>query len=332
MSLDTIFRVKFGSHLYGTATPESDEDWKAVHLPAARDILLQRAADSVRLQGRAKAEGERNTKDDVDEESYALHRYLRLLAEGQTVAIDMLFAPREWTLANGGVWSADWQAIVDNRYRLLTKRSTAFVGYCRQQANKYGIKGSRVAAAKRAAEFFASAVERRGSLARVGDFLMDFPSDEHTMTISKETSAGNVETYFVCCNRMVGFKNTVKEAAIIYRRVYEEYGDRARKAQSNEGVDWKALSHAVRVGHEALDLLRHGEIWFPLPDAHKLLAIKRGELPYARVAEEIEGLLSEVEEASAVSDLRDEADQDWIDGFVTDVYGAKVREPKREAT
>lgn len=321
----TLFRTKFGSHLYGTATEASDEDWKAVHLPDAKDILLQRAQGSVRLRGRAKAEGERNTKDDVDEESYALHRYLELLAQGQTVAIDMLFAPKDWVLANGGAWSEAWSRIVVAKERLLTKRSAAFVGYCRQQANKYGIKGSRVEAAKRAAEFFFVEMNMRGPLCKVGE-LPILPNGEHMEIVEKETSAGNVETYFVCCNRMVGFKNTVKEAAAIYRRIYDEYGDRARKAQANEGVDWKALSHAVRVGREALDLLRHGEIWFPLPDAHKLLAIKRGELPYARVAEEIEGLLAAVEEASDKSTLREEPDQAWIDEFVAWHYAEKIIE------
>jgi hypothetical protein len=54
--------------------------------------LLQRAKEvtgaKVKIQ-----EGVRNQPGDVDDESYALHRYLQLLAEGQTVAIDMLFAP-----------------------------------------------------------------------------------------------------------------------------------------------------------------------------------------------------------------------------------------------
>ena len=46
---------------------------------------------------------------------------------------------------------------------LVTRRSAAFVGYCRQQANKYGIKGSRVAAARKALTLLLEAVERLGS-------------------------------------------------------------------------------------------------------------------------------------------------------------------------
>jgi hypothetical protein len=37
--LNNIVRIRFGSHLYGTATPASDEDWKSVHVPDARSIM-----------------------------------------------------------------------------------------------------------------------------------------------------------------------------------------------------------------------------------------------------------------------------------------------------
>jgi hypothetical protein len=38
-------------------------------------------------------------------------------------------------------------------------------------------------------------------------------------------------------------------------------------AETQEGVDWKALSHAVRVGTQALELLKTGHVTFPLPNA-----------------------------------------------------------------
>ena len=130
--MQTIFRVKFGSHLYGTDTPESDTDYKAVHLPDARDILLQRVPESINTGPRKTKEGEKNAPDAVDEESYSLQRYLSLLVGGQTVAIDMLFAP--FSLLEFPMWAH----IYRNKGKLLTKKSAAFVGYCRTQANKYG--------------------------------------------------------------------------------------------------------------------------------------------------------------------------------------------------
>lgn len=318
--MDLIVKIKFGSHLYGTNTPQSDTDYKSVYLPAARDIVLHRVQDSVSLGEKSKAEGEKNLPTDTDNEAYSLQRYLALLAEGQTVAIDMLFAPEPMLTTDL------WDYILENKERLLTKRSAAFVGYCRTQANKYGIKGSRVAAAKAAMEMFENSISIGGALAKVGDILWSDPRiiDEHTSVVRKETTGGNFETYYVCCDRMVGFKNTLKEAAAIYRRIHESYGNRARMAETNEGIDWKALSHAVRVGNEALELLNTHHITFPLPNAAHILDIKQGRIPYNAVAEEIEGLLESVEAAAKTSTLRDEADKNFIDNLVYHAYLGKM--------
>jgi hypothetical protein len=326
-----LVRIKFGSHLYGTATPESDLDYKGVHVPAARDILLQRAAPVLGAKVKAR-EGVRNAPGDVDDESYALHRYLQLLAEGQTVAIDMLFAP-EWACV--GVVHPLWRHIQLNAERLVTRKSAAFVGYCRTQANKYGIKGSRVAAAKRAMDFFVERLEALGPQARIVEVAAQLPPlcvDEHTKLVEqpRKTSGQLVleldtEVFFECCNRKVSYGNTIKAAWEMYKRVYDEYGARARLADTNEGVDWKALSHAVRVGQEALELLGTGRVTFPIKNAGFLLDIKKGLLPYSAVAHEIEHLLDQVEAASKVSTLREEPDQGFIELLVERAYAEAVR-------
>jgi len=317
--LNTIVRIEFGSHLYGTNTATSDHDYKSVYIPCASDILLQRVKGSTGHKVK-RYEGMKNDPEDTDDEAYSLQRYLGLLAEGQTVSIDMLFTPKPL------ISTPLWEEIRANKDLLLTKRSAAFVGYCRTQANKYGIKGSRVAAAKDAAEFFSEHQLSNGTTAKVGDLepLLSDLFGEHTRVITKETTPGKFETYFECCNRMVGFKNTLKEAAAIYKRIYDEYGHRARLAQTNEGIDWKALSHAVRVANEAVELLTTANVTFPLANAEHILEIKKGLLSYEVVAEEIEGLLIDVEKASATSNLRDVADAEFIDSLVKRVYRDSV--------
>jgi hypothetical protein len=318
--------MKFGSHLYGTDTPESDLDFKAVHLPTAREILLQRVPSSAKRQQREKAEGERNNSNDVDEESYSLQRFLELATKGETVALDMLFAPDSALLKSSYLWGE----IRNNRHRLLTKKSTAFVGYCRNQANKYGIKGSRVAAAKAAKDFFAELIDIPLPTSKVGAFKQSLgqliaENSDNMHIITQDTTPGHSETYFECCNRKVGFNNTVREAHGIFSKIYENYGTRARLAESNEGVDWKALSHAVRVAEQALELLKTSHITFPLVNAAHILDIKKGRVPYQAVAEEIEELLIQVEQAAESSTLPAKADTTYIDDLVADVYGEIVR-------
>ena len=122
-----IVEMRFGSHLYGTATPLSDLDYKGVYIPDARDILLQRVRDTI-SQSRPKAPGEKNAAGDVDREIYGLQRYLELLSEGQTVALDMLFAPDAVMVSEPG---PEWREIQANSDRLVTRRAASFVRYCR---------------------------------------------------------------------------------------------------------------------------------------------------------------------------------------------------------
>jgi hypothetical protein len=314
-----IVRIKFGSHLYGTSTPQSDVDFKSVHVPSANDILLQKVQDSIKTTSREKGDGEKNLPGDVDDESFSLQRYLNLLAEGQTVALDMLFAPDESLVYTTPVWDV----IRRNRHRLLTKKSAAFLGYCRQQANKYGIKGSRVAAAKNVSTFLTNAVSIYGPTYKLGLVpMLRSLEDEHTRVfVSTDVREGS---FLECCNRKVHLTASVKHAAEIFTRIYENYGDRARQADLNEGVDWKALSHAVRVGHEALELLYTGAITLPLPIAPHLLDIKQGRLPYKQVSEEIERLLVAVEKAESVSTLPDEVDLQFMEDLVCSEYRDEV--------
>lgn len=328
----TIVRIKFGSHLYGTATPASDVDFKSVFVPSARDILLQRVRATISNQ-RPKAEGEKNVAGEVDEQAYSLQRYLGLAAEGQTVALDVLFAPR-WSMPDDP--APEWGEIERNRHRLITRKSAAFVGYCRQQANKYGIKGSRVAAAREALALLADEMERHGSTGKLaeaeGRINSLVATHEHMALLDIEgatdvTGARRTVRHWEVCNRKMPLTQTIKSAHEVMRRIVDEYGHRARQAESNQGVDWKALSHAVRVATQAIELLRTGVVEFPRPDAEHLLAIKLGKLPYQQVAEEIDDLLPAVEREADRSTLPASADLAWIDDFVATVYRSEITPP-----
>lgn len=43
----TIVRMEFGFSVYGTRTPTSDLDYKALYVPDAKDILLQRVKQTI---------------------------------------------------------------------------------------------------------------------------------------------------------------------------------------------------------------------------------------------------------------------------------------------
>lgn len=331
--MDKILQMKFGSHLYGTDTPESDLDFKGIYIPTGREIVLHSYKSTISTS-RAKAEGERNTKDDVDSEFFSLDRYLGLLMEGQTVALDMLFAPSDcWT-----IWNQEALYIMHeihrNRSKLISKNVSAFVGYARQQASKYGIKGSRMYALQQTVGMLSGLP----IYDRLGDHLpelnslvtscSDFVSLEKTRLVELILLPDTNQVprpYLHVCGRKMAFTATVKVAQECFGKILAEYGGRAQKANLAGGIDWKALSHAVRVNTEAEELLLTEFITFPRPDRDVLKQIKLGQLPYDQVAEMIEQGLVRLYDAQAKSSLPEVVDRQWADDFIYDVYSRRIK-------
>jgi hypothetical protein len=125
---------------------------------------------------------------------------------------------------------------------------------------------------------------------------------------------------------MMPYTATIKSAHEVMARLVKDYGSRSLAAEKNEGVDWKSLSHAVRIARQAKELLTTGEVIFPRTDAADILAMKLGERSYADVSEEIDRLLPEIEAAAAASTLPDEPDWAWIDDFVAGAHRQAIRE------
>lgn len=328
-----FFKLLFGSHLYGTSTPESDKDWKQLYVPSAREIVLGRFPKTVQ-SGRKKASCERNTKDDVDVETFSLCRFLELLMEGQTVALDILFGYRVTGQVNGAEGFEIMDEVYDNRSRLLTRNVNAFVGYARQQAAKYGIKGSRLDALKRTMEILDQLPERDKLFDHVVPMTALVVATKELVSLEKSPLVEIVMLkgpdkvtpmpHLQVCGRKVPFGSTVKFAKQVFGKILEGYGQRAKKAHLEGGIDWKALSHAVRVNEEALELLNTHHITFPRPEAELLKQIKLGQLPYEQVATMIEEGLLRLTQAHEKSTLREEPDQEWADDLIFKVYSRKV--------
>jgi predicted nucleotidyltransferase len=328
--LNTVLLLKFGSYVYGTNLPTSDLDIKGIYLPNAQDILLQRVSATLNFSTK-RDPSQRNTSEDIDTEIFSLQQYLHLLLEGQTVALDILFTPKEFYLNQP---HPVWQVIQDNKSRFIHAGVTAFAGYCRQQAAKYGIKGSRLAALRETLELLSS-LDSSTRLKDHEDLLLKFVENSKTRSKTHDRELIQLvqtfeknrqihETHLQVCNRKVPLHATVKYAKQVLQKIFDQYGLRARLAEKNEGVDWKALMHAVRVLKQANELLETGQITFPRPERDLLLQIRQGSLSYAAVANLIEDGLIELEESSKKSPLPREPDRAYADNLVAETYRNQV--------
>lgn len=323
-----LVMMEFGSQVYGTSLPTSDIDLKGVFVPSGREILLGKAPKRSINESTGPKDG-KNSAGDVDTENYTLKGWLDLILDGQTVATDMLFVPaKHWLQGTSLVW----RILMANRDQLLSRNVKGFLGYCKSQAAKYGIKGSRMAAAEGAMDLFMEIYHRPRqirSIPRVGEFSSEIArwaeQTEHAEIISIPQPEGRPPMlHLEVCGKKVPWSTTIKHAAEVYGTLFERYGQRARDAKNNENIDWKAIGHAVRIGEQAIELLGTGHITFPRPNAEELLQIRRGVLPYDYVAEYLEDLLEQVETAAEVSDLPAEPDRKWAEDFLLEVYQEQV--------
>lgn len=332
--MNKICEIKFGSHLYGTSTPESDLDFKGVYLPSAREICLGNYKKTVNLQ-RPKKPGERNTKDDVDMELFSVDRYLELLCDGQTVALDMLFAPYSLYTHMDGRWGWIMAHVYNHRMELLSSNINAFVGYARQQAAKYGIKGSRMDALKNTIELLEKLPEREKMARYQLELCMLVNNSANLVSLEKtplveivhiNAPNGRTEPHLHVAGRKIPFHATVKYAKDIFQKIYDGYGDRAYKAQLAGGKDYKALSHAVRINSEAKELLETGMITFPRPDAALQVKIKTLQVPFEEVSEIIEQGLADLMEAQEKSILRATPNRDFAEDLIYRIHKEIVQD------
>jgi len=317
-----LVRVKHGSHLYGTNTPTSDQDFKGVHLPSGDAIVLQRAENVINEGVASKASGTlKNDANAIDSDSYSLQKFFEMLMKGDTVATEILFAPQSAMTFTDTAW-LDVQAVGRT---LLNRECKGFVGYCVRQAAKYGIKGSRMAAIRAVLDIIGPASLNVHKLGDIEPELRAFAeSQEHASFVNIQSQHGVDCWHIDVCDRKMPMNVSINEAYAVYNKVWENYGERARAAMTNEGIDWKAMSHAVRVARQAIELLTTGVITFPRPDAAELVEIKAGRVPYSEVSDLLERLVAEVHLASERSPLPAKSDASIADALILEMYRSQL--------
>ena len=312
MQIDNIIvKMTFGSHLYGTNGPDSDLDFKGVFLPKVGDLLLGERCKSI---SNTTGDNERkNTSKDVDIEFYSLHYFLKLALEGQTVALDMLHAPSTAIIESSHLWDV----LVEQRSRFYTKNLKAFIGYARKQAAKYGVKGSRLADVRAVVKWLSKHTNNdRGWKLR--DFWTQLPEGEH---IHKHgTDPQDLRMYQVCGK---SFQETARLDYVqpILENFLLQYGKRAKEAEQNKGIDWKAMSHALRAAYQVEELLSSGTMTLPSPVAPLLIAVKRGKIDFKSVQRELEDTMERVEKLAERSTLPEKADAKFVKHFIHYAYG-----------
>lgn len=275
---NTVVLIQHGSHLYGTNTETSDLDYKGVYQASLSEILLGKAAEHLDFNTKSASCSEKNTSEDRDLQYKELRKFINDALAGQIYALDLLFAPKEFWIKSSDIW----EDIVHNRAELISSNIKPFVGYARQQAAKYGLKGSRLAEVMRFRDFLKGISEPSAVI--LNDVLDKFTESEFVfMDFSRSV------TYFKVLEKSFQLNTKVSVALQNLEIWLSKYGQRTVQAMNDEGVDYKAVSHALRCMWQATELLSTGFMTLPLPQADFLREVKQGKHKFV----ELQNLLSE---------------------------------------
>jgi predicted nucleotidyltransferase len=302
-------------------TPSSDKDYKGIYLPERDNLLLGNYAKHYsQSTGDDKS---KNTADDIDVEIFSLPYFIELACKGETVAIDMLHANNilpELISDIKPLW-AIWNDIQLKRKMFYTKDMKSYVGYARKQSNKYGLKGSRMGDVEKVINWLMfSKNEEQRFTTTIRQVYTQLPTSEFIKLVSQDTKQGELKFYEIC-GRKYQDTLTLEQLLAHAQGIYDEYGDRAKMAKLDLGVDWKAISHALRASYQMLGILKDGDFDYPLPQTKFLLEVKTGQLNFVNeVQPELESVIQTIEKLAESSKLPQKVDRNYWDQWLLRKY------------
>lgn len=309
--------MNFGSHLYGTNTENSDKDYKGVYLPDLSDCILGDIKRSINNNSKSNNK-QKNTKDDFDSETYSLQYFLLELGKnGDTTFLDMIHAPDSALIET----SEAWKFLRKNRSKFYTKSLKSYIGYCRGQAAKYGIKGSKLEEAKK----LLTVLNSHDDAQKLGEYFDELPDSEYSKRYNIENCDAKDNRAFDFCGKKLMANTNTFFAKQPIQKFYDSYGERAKLAEKNEGIDWKAISHAFRVGYQLQEIYTTGDLIFPLKNAKFLTDLKKGKFHYKNdgIAEKLENIVDEVERLAELSNYPEKVDISFCEEFILKLYEIK---------
>ena len=300
-----LFKVTYGSHLYGTSTPTSDLDEKVVYLPALEDVLLGRKLKTFKTRvdadGKPVSDTAQMPDGGVEVEYVPFQTFCRDFLNGQTYALESAFAHLN------GPAPLEWMRELVEKFTTCNVSSMA--GFAMKQTFDYVHRGVRLEKARALLALLDHLQHNRGSFTHV-------PLDKE-LRLDHTTDGGQKVLYFLASGAGLELGTTVnngKEMETLklngrdyletttvghlwtaVKKLVDSYGHRTQAAAEME-VDRKSLMHAVRVYQQALELLQTGKMVFPRPNAAELLEVKVSR-PLEEVKQQLLALEKELEAA-----------------------------------
>ena len=315
-----VYVTQYGSKLYGTDNPNSDTDYKGIFIPNQQSVILKQDIEHYNFN--SNDTNTKNSKDDIDLQLFSIYKWFNLLKKGETGAMDILFSLfREDTQVYNDTNFT--KIIIQNYKKFYNKNLHSFLGYCVGQSKVYNIRGERFNELHIFVEYFNALVKEQGenkleSMFPLVENMFNTTVYKYIKFVSAPTSRGSGEAKEGIYIEVLG-KRFLGTVSIKYfsekiTEMEEQFGNRARA--SAKGVDFKALSHAVRVIDEVEELIDDEFITFPLNNRVYVTSVKEGNEKLEDVMNYIDQKLNVVQEKLEKSLLQEKSDEAFMNALL----------------
>jgi len=333
-----MFKVVYGSKLYGTSTPTSDTDEKVVYLPSLTDMLLGKKLsiykDRFDAEGNPIGDGFTMPDNGVETEYFPLQTFVRDFVNGQTYALEIAFAHAK----NGqpGYGREMCEQMIE---KFANAEVYSMVGFAMKQTFDYVRRGERLNAAKEVLyvvakyiKVFESGPDETPRLDTVynGLTILDHIARDAKLDTEVLTNGKKPQNSLKLNGRNYLESTTLLHLYEQVQKIIKQFGDRSNAAAETD-VDYKSLSHAVRVYQQSIELLDTGKITFPRANAEHLLSVKQGKEDLEEVKALLISLDDEVQAKILSSTMRKKTPElqaeaeVWLQGVLMELYNIEEK-------
>lgn len=304
---NVLASVTYGSKLYGTSTPTSDDDFKTVYLPSKKNMMLGKPLKVLKFRfdasGKPIGDDSLSMPDNgYEAEHTPVQKFVNDWLGGQAYAVETVFAVLQG-YADAHYGNEHKSKFVELCEVLVKdfriKNLQGMTGFAQKQVFDYIRRGERLNFAKAVLkeihfmqdEFFKEAKGPRLDTKYKDKFVLDYIADSTGLKIGQSTSQNSVMRTLELNGRQYLDTTTLVDLERAVQKLVDQYGERSTKASETD-VDWKSLSHALRVYQQVIELLETGTIVFPRHNSEFLLSVKQGHVPL----EDVKNILRELDD------------------------------------
>jgi len=307
-----IYKARVGSHLFGTNTPESDEDFYGVFMPWDEIIFGFDRCEDVKFDVVSKDISGRNTAEAVDETLTEFRKYIKLCLENNPNIINSLFANDENVL-----FLNTWGAELRKKSEEFIHKGCydRFVSYAVSQRHKMQIKPENYKSLTEGLDVLQSSPNK----ATLYSFCNTKPFEYPGSGVSIKLGDLNFSTNTYVSKAIKQIQDRISKATNRVE-IYTKYG-----------FDVKYGSNLIQLLMEGIEILKTGRVEFPLKYRSDILDIKNGKYTAQELITWSDDLLTESRSALENSKLPDKPNRQGIEKWSISllknwIYGSKIND------